>query len=201
MRKSWDQFYSQKFDVEYLVKNTFFHLELFTAIWEKSPKKILEVGLGTGSMSIFFSYLGCDVTGLDNDKNILKKAGNLSRKLNGRVKFVYGGAFKLPFKDQSFDVVFHQGFLEHFSDEQIIKLLDEQIRVGRIVVFSVPNNFYPTKDFGDERLLSKKYWDKLISANFKLIKSKNYNPVRIRLFQKIPYKIVHTMYFAKITKK
>lgn len=201
MRKNWDEFYSKTYDLKFLIQNTSCHLEIFTAVWEESPKKILEVGLGTGSMSIFFSYLGLDVTGLDNDKNILKKARKLTEKLNGNVKFVYGDAFKLPFNGQSFDVIFHQGFLEHFSDEQIIQLLNEQLRVGKIVVFSVPNNFYRKKDFGDERLLSKNSWDKLLSTCFNLIESKNYNPVRQKLFQKIPYKIVHNMYFAKITRR
>lgn len=201
MRKRWDEFYSKTYDLKFLIQNTFCHLELFTAVWEESPKKILEVGVGTGSMSAFFSYLGLDVTGLDNDKNILKKARNLAKKLNGHVKFVWGDALKLPFEENSFDVVVSQGLLEHFPNRQILSLLDEQLRVGKTVVLSVPNKFYPQKDFGDERLLSDQYWQKLLSKKYYLLKSLSYNPHRITfLRERIVYKVVNTMFLAKIKK-
>ncbi|MBI2596996.1 class I SAM-dependent methyltransferase [Candidatus Daviesbacteria bacterium] len=202
MKKNWDKFYSKTYSLEYLIQNAFYHLKFFNAIWEESPKKILEVGVGTGSMSIFFSYLGLDVTGLDNDKDILKRVSDLTKKLNGKVKLVLGNALKLPFKSKSFDLIFHQGFLEHFEEKEIIELLWEQLRVSQTVVFSVPNNFYQKKDFGDERLLSKAYWDKLLQTNYNLIESQNYNPVRKTFFKgRLPYKVVQNMYFAKITKK
>lgn len=202
MRKGWDRFYSKTYGLEYLIQNTFCHLELFKAVWEESPKKILEVGVGTGSMSIFFSYLGLDVSGLDSDKNILKKARNLARKLNGKVKFAWGDAFKLPFEEKSFDVVFSQGLLEHFQDNEIFKLLDEQSRVGKVVVLSVPNKFYPRKDFGDERLLADQYWQKLLSKKYHLLKVLSYNPYRVTfLKERIVYKVVNTMFGAKIKAK
>lgn len=198
--KSWANFYAKTFDFEFLIRNAYVHLEMFKSIYNEQPKTLLEIGSGTGSMSIFWSYLGLDVFSLDNDRKVLKKAENLSKKLNGQVNFVYGDAFRLPFKDRSFDIVFHQGFLEHFSNEQIIQLLNEQLRVGGAVVFSIPNNFYQKKDFGNERLLTKNFWDKLLQTNFRLIESKNYNPVRKKLLNKIPFKVINTMYFAKIVK-
>ena len=200
MTKNWASFYSKSFDLEFLIRNTYVHLEMFKSIYDQHPRKLLEVGVGSGSMSIFWSYLGLKLFALDNDLKVLEKAKQLSKSLNGNVNFVYGDAFKLPFKDNFFDVIFHQGLLEHFSDEEIIRLLNEQLKVGKAVVFSVPNNFYKEKDFGNERLLTKDYWDKLLKQNFNLIESKNYNPVRKKLFKKIPYRVVKTMYFAKITK-
>lgn len=202
MRKSWDNFYSKTSDIRFLIHNTFCHEQLFAAVLEESPKKILEVGVGTGSMSIFFSYLGLDVTGLDNDKNILKRAGNLAKKINGKVKFVLGDAFKLNFEDKSFDMVFHQGLLEHFQDEQIYRILDEQLRVGRVIVLSVPNKFYPRKDFGDERLLSDEYWYKLLSQKYHVLKKLSYNPHGKALIRgRLVYKVVNTMFLAKITRR
>ncbi len=198
MAKNWATFYSKSFDFEFLIRNTYVHLDMFKSIYNERPKRLLEVGVGSGSMSIFWSYLGLKLFALDNDPRVLEKAKYMSKSLNGNVKFVYGDAFKLPFKDNSFDVIFHQGLLEHFSDEEIIRLLNEQLRVGKVAVFSVPNNFYKEKDFGDERLLSKKNWDKFLKTNFNLIESKNYNPVREKIFKKIPYKVVNTMYYAKI---
>lgn len=199
MIKQWNKFYSKTYDLEFLIQNIFCHQQLFSAVWEEAPKKILEVGVGTGSMSVFLSFLGLNVVGLDNDKNILKKARILNEKLNGRAKFIWGDAYKLPFGDKAFDVIFSQGLLEHFQDEDIIKLLDEQLRVGKVAVLSVPNKFYPRQDFGDERLLSDEYWQKTLSKKYHLVKSLSYNPLTTAFLKgRIIYKVVNTMFLAKI---
>ncbi|MEK7616814.1 MAG: class I SAM-dependent methyltransferase [Patescibacteria group bacterium] len=201
MKKSWGKFYSKTVNLKFLIQNTFCHLELFTWVWEEAPKKILEIGVGTGSMSIFFSYLGLDVTGLDNDQDILKKARNLSKKLNGKAKFIHGNAFNLPFKDKSFDVVLSQGLLEHFQDDEIFKLLDEQLRVGKVVILSVPNKYYSVLDFGDERLLTDENWYKLLSKKYHILKNLSYNPHRKTILRgRIVYKVINTMFLAKIVK-
>lgn len=202
MTKSWGKFYTSSYDFEYLIQNAHCHLEFFKSIYEEKPKKVLEVGSGTGAMSVFLSYLGFDVVSLDNDKQVLEQVKKMSKNLNGKVNFVFGDGFKMDYKDNDFDVVFHQGLLEHFEDGDIIKLLKEQLRVGKKVVLSVPNNFYPTKDFGNERLLTKNYWEKLLGKHFKILESKEYNPFTKTLLDgRVIYKVRNTMYMAKITKK
>jgi|SRR3989344_21724 len=202
MNKSWGDFYKEEKDFEFLVDNAKCHIPMFKSIFKENPKKLLEVGTGTGSMSVFLSYLGFEVTSLDNDKKVLEKARKHSDNFNGKVKFVFGDGFKMPFKNSSYDVSFHQGLLEHFSDEEIYKLLDEQLRVSEAVVLSVPNNRYPTKDFGNERLLSKEEWDKMLSRKYKIIESFEYNPfTKIILGGRVIRKIYNTMFLAKVKKK
>jgi hypothetical protein len=84
--------------------------------------------------------------------------------MNGRAKFVYCDAFKLSekFMKNEFDVVYSQGFFEHFSDKKINTLIKEQLIIGKTVIFSVPSNFYPKKDFGNERLLSINEWKEIL---------------------------------------
>lgn len=200
MKNSWAEFYSDDYSLGYLIKNAACHEPMILSIYQAKPVRILEIGSGTGSLSAFLSYLGFKVVSVDNDKGVLKKATALTKKLNGRVKYLYADAFKLPFKDKSFDLVFHQGFFEHFSDEELDRLLAEQLRVGKVVVFSVPNDNYHKKDFGDERLLPKKYWDKLL-GRYKIIESQNYNPERRGFFKnRLVYQVSDTMYFAKVSK-
>lgn len=202
MVKNWNDFYSATLDLDFLIRNAACHIDFFKFIYNENPKKILEVGTGTGSMSVFLSYLGIDVTSLDNDKKVLERAKILSKKLNGKVKFVFGDGFRMNYKDNFFDVAFHQGLLEHFENDDIIKLLKEQLRVAKTVVLSVPNNFYPTKDFGNERLLTKQYWDNLLSTNFKLVDSLEYNPyTKTILGGRVIRKVRNTMYLAKVQKK
>lgn len=42
------------------------------------------------------------------------------------------------------------------------KLIDEQLRVAKKVVFSVPSKFYRIRDFGNERLLMIKKWGNIL---------------------------------------
>lgn len=202
MAKNWGQFYSKLTDFDFLVQNANCHLPFFKSILNENPKRILEIGAGTGSMSIFLSYLGIEVTTLDNDRLVLKNAQALSKKYNGKTKFVFGDGFKMKHKANSFDVCFHQGLLEHFSDEDIYRLLDEQLRVAKFAVLSVPNNLYPKQDFGDERLMSKEEWEKLLLKKYQIIESFEYNPfTKIILGGRFIRKIFNTMYLAKIKKK
>ena len=140
------------------------HSLLFQEINKEKPIKILEVGTGTGSMSIFLSHLGYEVRAIDNNIELLNRAQTLNRKMNGNARFVFCDAFKIKEKiwPNKFDVVFSQGFFEHFRDEDIKRLLNEQLEVGKTIFFSVPSNFYPKKDFGDERLLDTNQWQKIL---------------------------------------
>jgi len=52
-------------------------------------------------------------------------------------------AFKIPVPDATFDIVFHQGLLEHFKDP--LPLLEEQFRVlkpGGFLLVDVPQRYH-----------------------------------------------------------
>ena len=87
--------------------------------------------------------------------------------------------------------------LEHFSDQDINKLLQENLRVAKIVIFSVPNNSYPKKDVGNERLLSKFKWEKILQP-YKILNSVNYS---LKMLPKWYLVRVPIQYMAKITKR
>lgn len=161
--KSWDSFYGDEVTNMKDFLGNFYSWEYFDEIHKRKPKGILEVGAGTGSMSILLSHLGYSVISVDNNKGILKKAQKNNDHYNGKVKFQFADAFKLPFKNNSFDMSISQGFFEHFNNEEIRKLLDEQLRVSKKwVLFSVPNKHYPVYDRGDERLMPLSWWLALI---------------------------------------
>ena len=163
MNNTWSRFYDNEYNVEFLISHINNHAILINAVVNKNPKRILEVGIGTGTMSIFLSYLGYDIVGIDNNKMVLERAMALNEKLNGNAKFMYADALKLDsyFSDK-FDVVFSQGFFEHFDNETINELIKQQLNVGNTIIFSVPSRFYPRKDFGNERLLKIEEWKKIM---------------------------------------
>lgn len=76
--------------------------------------KILEVGCGTGQMSIFLSRFNRQVYGVDLSKGSLKLAETF-RHENERhnVSFFRGDVFNLPLKENYFDYIISNGVLHH----------------------------------------------------------------------------------------
>lgn len=173
----WNQYYQAPLTIEEITGNLFGQKELLAEIYNSGAKTILEAGTGSGAMSIFFSWLGRDVTGIDLDARVVEKAKAENQRFGGRAKFVVADTFHLPFPDQSFDLIFHQGLLEHFSDAEIRQILTEQLRCAKTVVVSMPNLWYPTKDYGNERLMTQAQWE-AIFAPFQVVKSYYYSPKR-----------------------
>jgi len=162
MIKSWDKFYSNWTKKDYEKHITawkgFCH-----KIAEFTPKhgKILEVGFGTGMMSIYLATLGFKVTGIDNCKIQIERARRLAKEIGVEVNFLHQDILSHSIKS-TFDTSFSQGLLEHFSDEYIKKIIKIQFELAKVVLFSVPLDKFGHKSRGDERLLSENYWKKLI---------------------------------------
>ena len=158
---NWQQYYEERpVSLERLVNDICDHKPFLVEITSsaKKNKEILEVGSGSGALSIFLSHLGYKIISIDKDEGVLNIARRNNAYLNGKVTFKKADAYRLPFKDNSFDLCFSQGFLEHFDDEDIRELLQEQLRVAKAIIFSVPAFWYPKQDFGDERLMKKEDW-------------------------------------------
>lgn len=172
----WEQYYRERpASLERFINDIWDHKPFLIEITstEQGGQKMLEVGSGGGILSIFLSQLGHDIVSIDNDEGVLNITKQNNANLNGRVTFKRADAYNLPFKDGSFNVCFSQGFFEHFDDDDIRRLLKEQLRVSKTVIFSVPTFWYPQKEFGDERLMKKEDWLKIL-FKFKVDKAVYY---------------------------
>jgi len=137
------------------------------------PKgRILEVGCGTGILSLILSDYGFDVTASDVSPSVLSYAAEKIKVLLPNLKFKEADMFNLSklFADKYFDTVFSKGLMEHFSDEEIIKGLAEQRKVSHRAIVYVPNS-RSKRSFGDERLLSNRRWISLLrDSGFKEVR-------------------------------
>lgn len=108
------------------------HWTLFSELMEKEPhynggKRALEIGCGRGSLSCYFSDAEFDCTLVDLSESVIEVAKSIFEKNSLKANFQVGDANALEIPDNSFDVIYSIGLLEHFED--IEKPLKEQIRV------------------------------------------------------------------------
>lgn len=155
---NWDDFHVEVIPLRTFLKRNLIHRELLRATLRRARGTILEVGTGSGAQSALLSRFIPLVVTLDNSERILGVARQNLAHYGPDVHAVRGDAFALPFADTSFGVAVSQGLAEHFDDASIARLLREELRVCRSVVFSVPSDHYPRHDVGNERLMSPAQW-------------------------------------------
>lgn len=146
------------------LKRNLIHTELLAVVWRRARGGVLEVGVGSGAQSAALSRRSGVVVTVDNDRRIMEAAKPNLARFGRNVRLLAADASALPFVDGSFGVAVSQGLMEHFDDVSIGRLLREQLRVCRSVVFSVPSDRYPRQDVGDERLLPPSRWRRIVEA-------------------------------------
>ena len=100
--------------------------EVFTKILNlKSGDSVLDVACGPGLFLSLANEIDCRCTGIDASKEAVKMAQNYTPES----EIYLGNSEKLPFEDNSFDVVVCIGALERFVNLQ--EALAEQLRVAK----------------------------------------------------------------------
>ena len=111
-------------------------------------KKLLDIGCGDGLNGVMFAKMGADVTGLDVSAGAIRVAHRRA-VVNGvadRMKLVCAPAETAGLADDSFDIVWAEGFLHHVLDELelVVRQLARWTKPGGILLFTEPLNLNPT---------------------------------------------------------
>ena len=165
LKKTWHDYYTKQEPSISLIRfasTIIYHFVYFYAIMKRRPQKILEVGCGRGIASIFLSYFVPSCIGIDVDSEMIEIAKIQKGKFHGKAKFRVMDGNRTSFKNDTFDIVYSQGLLEHYSNEEMKNLLSEWLRLAPTCIISVPSIFYGRKDFGNERLLTAHEYKKIL---------------------------------------
>jgi ubiquinone/menaquinone biosynthesis C-methylase UbiE len=141
-REHWDRFWERSGDVDDIYSNEGRVTEQIVGIVSPEGKLVLEVGAGSGRDGILLARLGAFTVSLDYSHSSLRL---ISSQIEDRDTLApcCGDAFLLPFKDETFDIVFHQGLLEHFRNPD--DLIAENARVlkkGGYLIVDVPQRYH-----------------------------------------------------------
>ena len=113
--------------------NSFEQGELIPLLGPLAGKKVLDVGAGTGRLSLPLANRGASVTALDVSPKMLELIKNTN------IQTVVGDAESLPFADNTFDIVTAAFLIVHLSDPT--RFFDEAYRVlkdgGILVVTNI----------------------------------------------------------------
>lgn len=169
--KNWDEYFKTKMKL----KKRFLKLVIK---YSQNGKPVLECGCGTGKFAAYLASLGLDSYAMDLETAMVEQSKQLSISVspNNPVKVFQGDISNIPFDDKFFSVTHSSGVFEHYSDSKIVELINEQLRVADICIFSVPTPYFEKKMLGNERFMRRKQWREIISqSNAKIIRETGYH--------------------------
>lgn len=142
-RSHWDRFWERDRDLSEIYDND-------DRIRVEVKKRLaleglltLEVGAATARDSVALAEEGAIPVALDYSHAALKLARKAAKRENRTLFLVCGDANALPFKSDTFDLVFHQGVMEHFRNPDT--MADQCVRVtkpGGSVLVDIPQTYH-----------------------------------------------------------
>jgi 2-polyprenyl-3-methyl-5-hydroxy-6-metoxy-1,4-benzoquinol methylase len=102
---------------------------------------VLDICCGSGMISEYYANYGAKVTGIDLSEEAISRAKTRKERYNFEADFKVADAYKLPFSDNSFDIVSVHDGLHHLKEPW--KAVSEMVRVSKRGVIIIE----PAKSF------------------------------------------------------
>jgi ubiquinone/menaquinone biosynthesis C-methylase UbiE len=136
LNKKYQKFYDKisiLSDIVVFILSLFMDLDKFRKNWMKDIEikegfKVLETSIGSGwNIKVLPEnaiYYGLDISG-----GMLKQCLKYKNKWKKEIELIQGNAEYLPFKNETFDCVYHVGGINFFNDRE--RAIKEMIRVSK----------------------------------------------------------------------
>jgi SAM-dependent methyltransferase len=142
-KEHWQRFWSDGRQLEDVYSNGDRLLSVATSAKDLRGCRTLEVGAGTGRDTLALIERGASGYVVDYTFEALGLTRKAAQAAGRTVNLVCADAKALPFRDDSFGLVFHQGLLEHFREP--MPILSENRRVlepGGVLIVDVPQRYH-----------------------------------------------------------
>ncbi len=145
-KKMWDDIWDGTSFKKYYGLEKFLALHvkldmLFKKFLPKGNKKILELGCGKAKQLIYFAKeFGYEIFGIDySEKGVAIAKANLETS-NVKGTILCENMFQTSLENESFDIVYSQGLVEHFDDwEEAVNVHWRLLKKGGTMIITVPN--------------------------------------------------------------
>jgi ubiquinone/menaquinone biosynthesis C-methylase UbiE len=115
---------------------------IFAVLPELHGRRVLEVGCGTGNISLVLARRGARVVGLDVSGPMLTAAQQKARQHGLLLAWIRSGAAALPFHKNSFDGVISILALDFMADRPgIVKEMRRVLRPGGFLLLALLNRY------------------------------------------------------------
>lgn len=144
-------------------------------------KSLLDIGCGLGEASIYFAYLGADVTSSDLSPGMLEATSKLASLNHLKVKTHLSSAEDLMLDKRKFDIIYAGNLLHHVNIEETIERIKFHVKDDGVFVSWDPIHYNPliniyrkiAKDVRTPDEHPLKYKDiKTIKKNFNEVETK-----------------------------
>lgn len=207
-KSEWDGFWKNKKNFSKKVldfgRKYYFANMITKQLGDFDGKKVLEAGSGSCESLVYVAKKAKKAIGLDNAPGAIDVGKNNFEKSgisNDKYSLVLGDIFAMPFKKESFDIVFNAGVMEHFNS---VKPIQEMMRVtknnGSVVIlvpakYSLYNLFFSLLNIG-----LKDVWEEHKFYTKKLMKKELNEAGAKKILVKQPLSLIGT-YIVGIIKK
>jgi SAM-dependent methyltransferase len=125
--------------------------------------RVLDLGCGSGTYSVWFAELGADVVGLDLSQKMIALAKDKARKRGVKADFRVADIREgLPFREAEFDMVFTGTALHYVEDidaalKQVARVMKPEARFVASVLHPMSTALFPS--FESEELEGPNPWE------------------------------------------
>lgn len=131
------------------VENRFF-LDKIGGASQLKGKRVLDLGCGIGDAAVFFALAQASVCGVDISPKTLVSADRLSKEYDlprGSLELLVAPAENLPYKNESFDLVYGNGILHHVDIRLTLLEVKRALKPGGTAFFVEPLAYNPLVNF------------------------------------------------------
>jgi len=161
------------------------HSSIISAITNKAKRiesRMLEFGCGSGNYAIFLANLGYKILATDYEESSIeltqvRAEKYLSKKKANNINYMVLDACKMDIPDESFDLVYNIGAIEHLDIMKVLKECYRVLRKGGWMISAVPFlslrwdlfwklSCYMSKSNPYTQFLTKKEWREIYGKFF-----------------------------------
>lgn len=127
----WERLWSQPVSYEWDSVSESVYQRLITLVGSLRGLNIAEAGSGTGKISLRLAREGAQVTLVDYSQQALTNSQAAFEQEGLSADYLLADIRQIPLPDQSFDLTWNAGVLEHFTHEEQVRIVQEMVRITK----------------------------------------------------------------------